>query len=162
GAADSVTVNGTNGADAIQIQGAGTSYSVVGLPSVVNVQGSEGANDSLIVKAQGGNDTVNASSLPADIVKLTVDGGTGHGTIPGSRGADKLLGGDGNDFIDGNQGDDQAQMGAGNDTFQWDPGDGSDIVEGQAGTDRMLFNGANIAEKFEASANGQRLRFTRN
>src|SRR4029078_8235522 len=49
----------------------------------------------------------------------------------------------------------------GDDTFQWDPGDGSDIVEGQDGTDSMAFNGANIAEKMEASANGQRVRFTR-
>ena len=43
----------------------------------------------------------------------------------------------------------------------WNPGDGSDTVEGQAGTDTMLFNGANIAEKIDLSANGGRLRFTR-
>jgi Ca2+-binding RTX toxin-like protein len=53
-------------------------------------------------------------------------------------------------------------MGAGDDTFQWDPGDGSDVIEGQDGTDRMLFNGANIAENFDVSANGGRIRFTRN
>ncbi len=33
---------------------------------------------------------------------------------------------------------------------------------GQAGTDRLLFNGANVAEIFDASANGTRVRFTRN
>src|SRR5262249_17553505 len=71
-------------------------------------------------------------------------------------------GGDGNDFIDGNQGNDTAQMGAGDDTFQWDPGDGSDIVEGGDGLDTMLFNGANIAEKMDVSANGSRTLFTRN
>ena len=53
-------------------------------------------------------------------------------------------------------------MGAGDDTFQWDPGDGSDIVEGQDGADTMLFNGSNGDEIFEASANGERVRFTRN
>jgi Ca2+-binding RTX toxin-like protein len=53
-------------------------------------------------------------------------------------------------------------MGAGNDTFQWDPGDGSDIVEGQGGLDTMQFNGSNIGEVIDLSANGQRLRFTRN
>jgi Ca2+-binding RTX toxin-like protein len=53
-------------------------------------------------------------------------------------------------------------MGAGDDTFVWDPGDGSDTLEGQDCADRMLFNGANIAERFELSANGPRLRFTRN
>ena len=52
-------------------------------------------------------------------------------------------------------------MGAGDDTFVWDPGDGSDTVEGQAGTDTMLFNGASVAEKIDLSANGERLRFFR-
>ena len=55
-----------------------------------------------------------------------------------------------------------ACLGAGDDTFQWDPGDGSDVVEGQDGTDTMLFNGSNGDEIFDASANGGRLRFTRN
>src|SRR5437762_13881553 len=52
-------------------------------------------------------------------------------------------------------------MGAGDDTFIWNPGDGSDIVEGQAGFDTLQFNGANIAEKIDLSANGGRLRLTR-
>ena len=38
--------------------------------------------------------------------------------------------------------------------FVWNPGDGSDTVEGQDGHDTMLFNGANINEKFDLSANG--------
>jgi Ca2+-binding RTX toxin-like protein len=46
-------------------------------------------------------------------------------------------------------------------TFVWDPGDGSDIVEGQSGTDTLLFNGAAGAEIFAASSNGGRLLFTR-
>jgi Ca2+-binding RTX toxin-like protein len=161
GAADTVIVTGTNGNDSIQVLGSGTSFSVAGLHALVSVTNSEGANDALVVKALGGNDTINASTLPADIVKLTIDGGTGNDNILGSRGNDSLLGGDGNDFIDGQQGDDVAFMGAGDDTFQWDPGDGSDIVEGQDGSDTMLFNGANIAEKIDISANGGRVRFTR-
>src|SRR5262249_36297390 len=51
---------------------------------------------------------------------------------------------------------------AGDDVFQWDPGDGSDTVEGGTGNDRMVFNGANLAENFEVSANGDRVLFTRN
>ena len=47
-------------------------------------------------------------------------------------------------------------MGAGDDTFVWNPGDGSDTVEGQAGTDTLLFNGANVDEKIDISANGTR------
>ena len=34
-------------------------------------------------------------------------------------------------------------------------------VEGQAGLDTMLFNGANISENIDISANGERVRFTR-
>ena len=54
-----------------------------------------------------------------------------------------------------------AYLGSGDDTFVWDPGDGSDIVEGQAGRDTMLFNGAAAAEHVDLSANGRRLRFFR-
>ena len=35
-------------------------------------------------------------------------------------------------------------------------------VEGQAGLDTMLFNGANVSENIDISANGQRVLFTRN
>ena len=53
-------------------------------------------------------------------------------------------------------------MGAGDDTFQWDPGDGSDTVEGQDGSDKMIFNGSNApSENIDISANGNRVRFFR-
>jgi Ca2+-binding RTX toxin-like protein len=52
-------------------------------------------------------------------------------------------------------------MGAGDDVFVWNPGDDNDTVEGQDGFDTMQFNGANIAEKIDLSANGPRLRLTR-
>ena len=58
--------------------------------------------------------------------------------------------------MDGQQGDDVALLGAGDDVFQWDPGDGSDTVEGEAGPDRMLFNGAGVGETMDVSANGGR------
>ncbi|QEH37688.1 Bifunctional hemolysin/adenylate cyclase precursor [Aquisphaera giovannonii] len=161
GAADAVIVNGTNGNDAINVFGAGSSVSVVGLSATVNLTNSDGANDSLVINALGGNDGVTASSLPAGVVNLTVDAGAGNDTVLGSQGSDVILGGDGNDFVDGNRGDDVALLGAGDDVFQWDPGDGSDIVEGQGGADKMLFFGANIAENIDVSANGTRVRFTR-
>ena len=52
-------------------------------------------------------------------------------------------------------------MGAGDDMFQWDPGDGSDTVEGGDGIDTLLFNGANIDESIDISANGGHVRFSR-
>jgi [protein-PII] uridylyltransferase len=65
-------------------------------------------------------------------------------------------------FADGQQGADVAQLGSGNDTFQWDPGDGNDTVEGEGGSDSMAFNGSSIGELLDVSANGDRVRFTRN
>jgi len=159
--ADSVTVFGTNGNDIIDLFGAGTAVSVVGLPALVNITGAEGANDALIVNALGGNDGVTASTLVSGIVKVTIDGGTGGDTILGSRGDDVLQGGDGNDFVDGQQGNDLIFLGAGDDNFEWNPGDGNDTVEGQDGTDSMLFFGSNIAENIDISANGPRVRFFR-
>jgi hypothetical protein len=44
-----------------------------------------------------------------------------------------------------NQGIYIAFMELGNDTFTWNPGDGSDVIEGQGGTDALIFNGSNIS-----------------
>src|SRR5262249_30181382 len=67
----------------------------------------------------------------------------------------------GNDIVIGGTGNDTASLGAGDDTFVWNPGEGSDIVEGQDGQDTMIFNGAPISEHIDLSANGSRLRFSR-
>ena len=159
---DTVTVNGTNGADVIDVFGAGTSASVVGLAAQVNISNSEGANDALVVNALGGDDQVTATTLPAGVIKLTIDGGAGDDDILGSQGADVLGGGANNDFTFGDNGNDLALMGAGDDSFQWNPGDGNDTLEGQDGTDEMLFFGANIAENIDITANGGRVLFFRN
>jgi Ca2+-binding RTX toxin-like protein len=160
-AADVVIVNGTNGNDVINVFGAGTSVSVIGLAAQVNITNSEGANDSLVVNALGGNDGVTASTVPAGVVKLTIDGGAGNDVLLGSQGADVILGGDGDDFIFGDNGNDLALMGAGNDVFQWDPGDGNDTIEGQDGIDKMLFFGSNASENINIVANGGRVLFLR-
>ena len=114
------------------------------------------------VNANGGDDSFSATGNLAALIAITVDGGAGNDTLLGSNGVDLLLGGDGNDFADGQQGNDVALLGAGDDTFQWDPGDGSDVIEGQDGTDAMAFNGSNASENMDVSANGGRVRFTRN
>jgi Ca2+-binding RTX toxin-like protein len=161
GQADTIIVKGSNGADIIDVFGAGTSVAVVGLAAQVNIANAEGANDSLVINSLGGDDGVTATTLPAGIIKLTIDGGTGDDTVLGSQGDDVLRGGDGDDFIFGDNGNDRAEMGAGDDVFQWNPGDGNDTIEGQDGTDQMLFFGANIAENITISANGGRVVFFR-
>ena len=160
-AADIVTQNGTNGDDIINVFGAGTSVSVLGLSAQLNITNAEGANDSLVIKGNGGNDGITATTLPAGIMKLTLDGGAGDDTILGSQGADTILGGDGNDFVFGDNGNDLAQMGAGDDLFQWNPGDGNDTIDGQDGSDTLLFFGANINEKIDIVANAGHALFIR-
>jgi Ca2+-binding RTX toxin-like protein len=160
-AADHVIVRGTNGKDTIGVTGANGAYTVTGLSLLVSVTQSE-AIDTLEIDALGGDDSVNAFSLLASVTTLTVDAGTGNDRLLGSRGDDILLGGDGNDFIDGVQGNDFVQMGAGDDVFQWDPGDGNDTVNGQAGIDKMVFNGSSNDEDIDISANDGRVRLFRN
>ncbi|MGD9616867.1 MAG: beta strand repeat-containing protein [Alphaproteobacteria bacterium] len=162
GQADVVIANATNGNDIIDVFGAGSSVSVVGLAAQVNITRTEGANDSLVINALDGDDGITATTMPAGVIKLTIDGGAGDDTILGSQGADVFLGGDGDDFVFGDNGNDLALMGAGDDVFQWDPGDGSDTIEGQDGTDTMLFFGSNASENIDILANGGRTLFFRN
>jgi Ca2+-binding RTX toxin-like protein len=161
GGLDTVEVNGGNGTEQLTTTANGARVRfdrVYPAPFSIDL----GTSENLVVNMNGGDDSFSASGNLAALIKLTVDGGAGNDTILGSNGADTLLGGDGTDFIDGNQGDDLAFLGVGNDTFQWGPGDGNDTVEGQDGSDTMLFNGANLGENMEVSANGGRARFTRN
>jgi Ca2+-binding RTX toxin-like protein len=157
---DTVEVNGGNGAEQFTTTANGTRVRfdrVNPAPFSIDI----GTSEKLTLNANGGDDSFSGTGNLAALIQTTVDGGTGNDTLLGTNGADFLLGGDGNDFVDGNQGNDTALLGAGDDTFQWDPGDGSDIVEGQDGADKMLFNGANINERMDVSANGGRIRFTR-
>ncbi len=161
GQPDTIIVNGTGGADNIGIVGAGTTASVSGLATQVDITNSEGANDSLVVNALGGGDAVSATTLPAGVIKLTADGGGGEDELLGSQGADVFLGGENDDDIFGDNGDDVALMGGGDDEFRWDPGDGNDTLEGQAGSDTMLFVGSGASENIDIAANGGRVRFFR-
>ena len=96
-------------------------------------------------------------------------GGAGNDQVFGEAGNDTMIWnpGDGSDTFEGadlvvgGRGNDVAFLGGGADTFVWNPGDGNNSVDGQAGVDTLLFNGANVNEKIDISANGSRARFTR-
>ena len=107
----------------------------------------------LTLNALGGDDVINASVARSRGIQLTMNGGLGE---------DILIGSEGNDLVNGGDGNDTALMGAGDDTFVWNPGDDNDTLEGQAGADTMLFNGASVAELIDIFANGGRVLFTRN
>jgi len=158
---DTAEVNGGNGAETFTITANGERVRfdrVTPAPFSLDI----GTTEHLVLNANGGDDIITAGNGLSTLIQLTIDGGTGNDTITGGDGADLLLGGDGNDTINGGRGNDTAQLGAGDDTFVWNPGDGSDTVEGQDGLDTMQFNGANIAEEINISANGERALFTRN
>jgi Ca2+-binding RTX toxin-like protein len=161
-------VKGTNASDKIALR------LKAGEPGILEIDvGDDGSADfsfgradiaEIAVKAGPGDDLVRideSNGVFTDSTPTTIDGRLGDDTLLGGRGSETLLGGSGNDLIDGNGGNDVAFMDAGDDVFVWDPGDGSDIVEGEAGADTMLFNGAGVAEQVDLSANGTRLRFFR-
>ena len=160
-----LAVTGTNGSDTLTLGlRAGDPETLI-----VGTGGRELAFDrrkfgTIVVNAGDGNDSVRIDELNGvftDTEATTLNGEGGDDALLGGSFAEKLDGGDGNDLVDGNRGTDIGLLGAGDDTFRRDPGDGSDVVEGQDGNDTMLFNGANLAERVELSANGSRLRFTR-
>ena len=157
---DTAEVNGGNGAETFTITPNGTRVRFDGVspaPFSLDI----GTTENLVLHAGGGDDTITAGNGLAGLINLTLDGGDGNDTITGGDGNDMLIGGAGNDVVIGGRGNDNAQLGSGDDTFVWNPGDGSDTVEGGAGTDTLVFNGANVNEKVDISANGGRVRFTR-
>src|SRR3954471_11784751 len=155
-------VKGDSASDKLAIaQASATALALdVGADGTIDFSFDRSTFDKVHVNAGDGDDEITVANSLADET-FTLEGGAGDDRLIGGNGADVIDGGSGNDFVDGNIGADTALLGGGNDTFQWDPGDGSDIVEGQGGDDAMLFNGSNIGEKLEASANGSRVRFTR-
>jgi Ca2+-binding RTX toxin-like protein len=208
--ADAVIVQGTQGADVVNVFAEGPAVVAEGLAARVSVRSGEPTLDSLVVNGVGGDlvnvngsaaadtmqvvessghalvsvsgfaVTVDASAMAklavnglggddllqifsgAEALPVQLDGGEGADRLIGGSSAEVLLGGPGDDVISGGQGADTIILGDGNDTFIWNPGDGSDVVEGGNGADRLVFNGANINEDFDLSANGGRLRVTRN
>ena len=158
---DTVEVNGGNGSESFTITANGSRVRfdrVIPAPFFIDI----GTCEKLVLNANGGNDALSCSGNLAALIQITADGGPGDDTLLGSNGNDVLRGGDNNDFIDGKEGNDTVFMGEGNDTFQWDPGDGNDTVEGQGGNDTIVCNGSASAEDFALSANGSRVKLTRN
>jgi Ca2+-binding RTX toxin-like protein len=122
--------------------------------------------NAISIRMGNGRDSVridDANGTFTDTIPTAIAGGNGDDTLNGGQGIETFSGGNGDDFVDGGRGNDRADLGRGDDTFQWDPGEGSDSIEGQSGSDKMLFNGAQGpgAETVTMSADGGRLIFLR-
>src|SRR5262249_20445984 len=139
---DQVLVNGTALDDTIAIDRLNGAVRVSGLAATTTITHADGALDQLTVSGGAGNDTIDASKLPADNIKLVIDGGAGNDVTHGSHGDDIVIGGIGTDV---------ATLGEGDDIFIWNQGEGSDVVQGQDGFDTMVFNGAAFAEDITIS-----------
>jgi Ca2+-binding RTX toxin-like protein len=128
-------------------------------------------SDVSAIKVRGGhrNDSIrvdDANGAFTDSIPTVIAGGPGNDSLQGGQVQvaaenETFIGGAGYDTVDGGKGNDTAYLGDGADTFRWDNGEGSDVIEGQHGTDTMLFNGAAVAENVTMSANGGRLTFFR-
>src|SRR5262249_24713549 len=164
---DNTIVVARNAAGAILVNGA-------------PVPGVTVANTSKILVTGGaGNDVLTMDETNGGLPQTSLDGGAGNDRLTGGAvadvpgllsGFDTLLGGAGDDtifggasaeFINGGTGNDTLLGGAGDDRFSWSPGDGSDTADGQAGNDSLGFFGDSSIENIALSANGTRVRLTR-
>ncbi len=122
GAADSLTVNGTVGADLLSLAGSAGSVTVTTTAFAIAVTRAEPANDTLTVNTSAGADILGASGLASSSVLLTVNGGSEADTLVGSQGNDTINGDAGDDYLNGGNGNDTLNGGADTDTIDGGPG----------------------------------------
>ena len=154
GVVDRVVANGTNERDWISVGGFGNTVYVLG-PTFVQIDGDD-RFDRLRVNGRGDQDDMSAST---DLMRLTLDGGDGGGTLFGGPGDDVLIGGDGFDETSGGKGNDVVRMRSYFDRFTWRAGDGSDDLDGGASNDSILIQGNNAGEVFDFFRFGHSVRF---
>jgi Ca2+-binding RTX toxin-like protein len=172
GGEDDDTMNGGEGTDSIQVNGANQpeAFTVKPSPTAGRVSFDRlatpgpgafnldiGSAERLELLANGGDDTlVSDAGLDALGFKLDIHGGDGNDTLDGGDGADTIAGEGGNDAIqlDDNPVNtrDVALGGDGDDTMTWNGGDDDDIDDGGAGNDKVTVNGAAQPEAFTLNA----------
>jgi Ca2+-binding RTX toxin-like protein len=123
GAADTITVDGTNGDDVIVAQGQDGTATVLGLAALVRVEHAEPDRDRLTVLARAGDDVVLAGGLAASAILFAADGGDGDDILVGGPGGESLNGAAGDDVLVGGPGADQLSCGDGDDTAISDAAD---------------------------------------
>ena len=165
-------MNGGDGADSIQVNGAGVAEAFTVKPSATAGRVTFdrlatpgpgafnldiGTAERLELLANGGDDSlVSDAGLDALGFKLDIRGGDGNDNLDGGDGADQIAGEAGNDTItlDDNPAGtrDVALGGDGDDTMTWNGGDDDDVNDGGAGNDKVTVNGAALPEAFTLNA----------
>jgi Ca2+-binding RTX toxin-like protein len=124
-----------------------------------------GETEILRVQGNGGDDVMNAATLPAGLIALELFGGDGNDTLTGGDGADLLDGGGNNDTLDGDDNPvatvDTVRGGDGDDTMVWNPGKDDDLNIGGPGVDTSVINGGGGNEEFRAIPEAAGVRFER-
>lgn len=157
---DTLHYTGTAGDDTLTVAPNGGEITTIGLDPASRLDSV--AIEDVRLEGLGGADTIASASQATLPAQVTFDGGSGNDTLRGTGGGDSMLGGSGNDVVAPNRGNDAVLLGTGNDVAQWGPGDANDSIEGEAGSDRIEFNGSSIAEALEVSRSGERVVLTRN
>jgi Ca2+-binding RTX toxin-like protein len=132
---------------------------------VLSIVGTEGPDTFVVSATEDGSIVVNDGALPirggvptlANTVRIDLRGLAGDdrlvlSELGGPLPAATFVGGAGADVLIGGSGDDE---------FVWNPGDGRDTIEGRAGSDTLVFHGSDVGESFDLSANGTRVRLSR-
>jgi Ca2+-binding RTX toxin-like protein len=115
--------------------------------NVTNVQRVDGgAFTGVRIAGTAANDVLDLSAITLTSIAL-IDGGAGNDTITGSAGADVIF---------GNLGTDTIQAGAGDDTIQFGAAT-LDVVDGGAGSNRLVANAANASIVWPSVTNVQRV-----
>jgi Ca2+-binding RTX toxin-like protein len=134
---DTLRIEGTADDDTFKLTTENGALVIDGPQGKVVVTG-HSAEDRIEIDGLGGNDTIDASALPANI-RVTLIGGAGEDVILGGAGDDVLIGGDGNDVLFAGEGDNVALGGAGDDVLRGGLGD--DVLDGGTGQDILLGGG---------------------
>ena len=167
GGEDDDTMNGGDGADSIQVNGANVaeaftikpgaagrvSFDRLAAPGPGAFNLDIGTSERLELLANGGDDSlVSDAGLDATGTKLDIRGGDGNDNLDGGDGADQIAGDGGNDTITPDDNPlntrDVALGGDGDDTIVWNGGDDDDVNDGGAGNDTSEINGADADERF--------------
>ena len=126
GQADTIVVNGTQGADTITVKKVNGVIIISGLGADIVITNFEAANDRIVINGLAGDDVIDASGLNGML--FTADGGDGDDVLIGGADADTLLGGAGDDVLLG---------GGGLDILDGGPGDNV-VIQGLVAFDPVL------------------------
>jgi Ca2+-binding RTX toxin-like protein len=157
GQGDRLSVDGSDEQEQISASGFAQTLFVIGPFVFVQIENPE-PRDELVIDGAGNDDIVSTSSTA---MTMTLRGGAASDVLIGGPGDDVLDGGADFDDVVGRGGDDTASLGGDFDRFTWNPGDGNDVVDGGPSHDSITFNGSDAAELVALSADGPRLRVTR-